>query len=257
MSSEKGEITRYLPYTIYENIQKFLTYRSLELVAGAQYNTGDSKKTSSSKNAEFLPEDEFVKNIQYYGYIQIEAKDAKDKDRHFHKSIPSEWRKKPVHTYIILLDQNSVYKSTQQFVKLLERIPGMNSETRDYNIELIVIAREKLSLHVQKKINTYITNGSVPGAETKFGYRHIADFEYAMFSSDKLTNKFSQHHRILNKSDEKAILTRLMCTKKDLDKIRKTDPPLVWLGAEIGDIIEIRRFSETTAEEIAYRVVRG
>jgi DNA-directed RNA polymerase subunit H len=240
---------RYLPYLIYQQLEKFLTSRGLQLVAGSQY--AESKKTAS-QNTSYLSQEDFTKNIQYYGYVQIEAKDAPTRDRRFRKTVAKSARSKPVRTFILLLDIASVYaKTTTQFAKLLERIPGFTDTKRAFNLDIIVISKDELSVHFEKKIASLVSDG-----DELSGFIQITPFKYSMFSSNKLEYLLVPTHRIVSKEEEKAILERLMVDKRDLPKIRKGDAIAVWLGAEIGDLIDIDRPSEAAGIEKKYCVVR-
>lgn len=250
-SKPENPSPRYLPYLIYQHLEKFITSCRLELVAGSQYS--ESKKTASHK-ATYLDQDEFTKNIQYYGYVQLEAKDAPHKDRRFRKTIAKSARSKPVRTFILLLDIDSTYaKSTVQFTKLLERIPGFTDTKRQFNLDVIVISKDELSVHLNKRIVASMTNGD---DHDNSGFIRIAAYKYSMFSSVKQDNVLVPPHRIMSKDESQALLERLMVEKRDLSKIRQSDPMAVWLGAEIGDIIDIDGFSESAGIEKKYRVVR-
>jgi DNA-directed RNA polymerase subunit H (RpoH/RPB5) len=241
------EEQQYLPYRIYSNLSKFFEIRKLDLVSGAQYIEAKSSKSN------MLSQEEFIKNIQYYGYIQLECKDSASKDRRFKKNTPSDIKSKPVKTFILLLDQGSVYaKTTPQFAKLLERLPGFNDAKRNFNMDVIVISKEELNVHLQKKLTTSETDGD----PTK-GYIHITPVRYSMFSTIKLDHKLIPPHKIMPKSEATALLQKLMVIRSDLPKIRKLEPITFWLGAEIGDVIDIDEFSEATAIEKRYRVVRA
>ncbi len=61
---------------------------------------------------------------------------------------------------------------------------------------------------------------------------------------------------LISKPEEKEILNNLFTGKKNLPKIKKTDVIIIWLGAEIGDIIEVLMPSEASGIETKYLVVR-
>lgn len=248
--SEKDEkkVRRYLPYTIYENLKKFLEYRKLDLVSGSDYvETKKTKKTDI-----FLDQDEFIKSIQYYGYVLIEAKDNDKKDRRFHKIVSLINKKKPVKTYILLLDLNSIYvQSSQNFIKILNRIPGFDETEKNYNMDIIIISHFNLNIHLMKKIDSSINEGNDDN-----GFIHIYPYKYAHFTSERPKHKLIAQQRILSKNEEKEILETLFTDKKSLPKIKKDDPIAIWFGAEIGDIIEALMPSEASGIETKYMIVR-
>jgi len=65
-------------------------------------------------------------------------------------------------------------------------------------------------------------------------------------------------HRIISKKEEKELLREYGITKKDMPEIKITEPPMRHLSPERGNIIEIKRPSDTQPGEytIYYRVVR-
>lgn len=250
--AEKDEkkIRRYLPHTVYLNLQKFLEYRKLELVSGAIYT--EMKKNIGKEVNNNANQEEFIKNIQYYGYVLMEAKDQADKDRRFHKSVLPVNRKREVKTYILLLDLDSIYaQSSQNFSKVLNRIPGFDESARNYNMDIIIISRRSFNIHLMKKIDSSIDEGDEDN-----GFIHIYSYKYSYFTSERPKHKLVAPQRILSKTEEKEILTELSTDKKNLPKIRKDEPISIWLGAEIGDIIEAKCPSEASGIETKYLVVR-
>ena len=62
-------------------------------------------------------------------------------------------------------------------------------------------------------------------------------------------------HRILSPEEAEEVLKRYKVEPHQLPWIRATDPAVIAIGAEPGDIIEIKRKSETAGEAIFYRYV--
>lgn len=222
----------YLPFTIYQNIQKLLTYRKLVL------------HDESKKNG-FLTQESFIKKIQYDGYILIECVDAPEKRRRIAYNIPL------IKTFIIIFDLESSYLETPaEFVKLMNKIPSF-TENYKFNMDIILVPYNPFSIHFTKKINSYITEET-----DKKGFIHIYVYDYSYFSSERPKHKFIPRHRICSIEEEKEILKSLFTKKIDLPKIRINDVMCVWLGAEIGDIIEILFPSECSGYEPKFMVVR-
>lgn len=242
----------YLPYVIYQNLQKFFEYRKLDLVSGSSYPENKTSGKAEKNKAIFLEEDEFIKNIQYYGYILIETKDKSEKDRRFHKTVLPVNRKKPVKTFILLLDLSSTYiQSSQNFTKLLNRVPGFDDNEKDHNIDIIIISYSSLNIHLTKKIDASIKEG-----DENNGFVHIYSYKYSHFSSERPKHKLVPPHRILSKEEEREVLNSLFTEKKYLPKIKKDETISIWIGAEIGDVIEVLFPSEASGVEPKYLVVR-
>ena len=62
-------------------------------------------------------------------------------------------------------------------------------------------------------------------------------------------------HRILSPEEAEEVLKRYKVEPHQLPWIRASDPAVIAIGAEPGDIIEIKRKSETAGEAIFYRYV--
>ncbi len=62
-------------------------------------------------------------------------------------------------------------------------------------------------------------------------------------------------HRVLSPEEAREVLERYRVEPHQLPWIRASDPAVIAIGAEPGDIIEIRRKSATAGEAIFYRYV--
>ncbi|MEM3123937.1 MAG: DNA-directed RNA polymerase subunit H [Nitrososphaerota archaeon] len=62
-------------------------------------------------------------------------------------------------------------------------------------------------------------------------------------------------HELLSNEEAEELLKRLDVTRQQLPYILSTDPMVKKLGAKVGDIIRIKRVSETAGEAVYYRVV--
>ncbi|MCW1294016.1 MAG: DNA-directed RNA polymerase subunit H [Candidatus Parvarchaeota archaeon] len=72
---------------------------------------------------------------------------------------------------------------------------------------------------------------------------------------DIFANQLSPRYRILDSNEADSLLERFKCSRENLPKIKTTDPAVIALKANEGDILEIRRQSKTAGEAIYYRVV--
>lgn len=63
-------------------------------------------------------------------------------------------------------------------------------------------------------------------------------------------------HRILEESEQKALLNKLRCDISNLPTILTSDPVCRFFGAKIGDVFEITRNSQTAGTAFYYRAVR-
>lgn len=65
-------------------------------------------------------------------------------------------------------------------------------------------------------------------------------------------------HRIMAPAECAALYASERLTREDLPVIYATDPPVIWIGARAGEVVEITRYSLTAGRAIYYRrVERG
>src|SRR5437899_383857 len=128
MAEKKGEL-HYVPYIVFNNLLKCITSSQLAILEDSLYNPIKS-----------ITVDSFIKHFQFYGYIQIEARDDSNKQRRFRSDINATNRKRPIRTIFILLDINSNYiQSSADLVKLFTHISGLNQTKRNFNLNIILV----------------------------------------------------------------------------------------------------------------------
>lgn len=64
-------------------------------------------------------------------------------------------------------------------------------------------------------------------------------------------------HIKLSEKEKKELFEKYNISLKELPKIKKNDPAIAQLNAEVGDVIKIIRKSPTAGEAIFYRGVIG
>ena len=62
-------------------------------------------------------------------------------------------------------------------------------------------------------------------------------------------------HRKLSEKEKQAVLEQYNANLEQMPKISKKDPVILAINAKPGDLIEIRRKSQTSGESLFYRVV--
>jgi DNA-directed RNA polymerase subunit H (RpoH/RPB5) len=170
----------------------------------------------------FLDQNTFNKSMLNDHYVKIECTNTEDK----------------IKVYIILLKNDSKYlKSTPIFKKLMMSL-GKNSA------EVIIISKELLSIYIKKII-------------PKLKHLTIQNYLHRHFSIEIPKGPLCSKHRILT-SDEVSHLCSndLMIHPLGLPTILINDPQCIWLGAKIGDTIEIESLSEISGKAVRYRIVR-
>ena len=72
-----------------------------------------------------------------------------------------------------------------------------------------------------------------------------------------MENILAPKHEILNAKDAKEVLEFYRIDSAELPKIKKDDPAIKGMKAEVGDVIRITRESHTAGQSLYYRVVIG
>jgi DNA-directed RNA polymerase subunit H (RpoH/RPB5) len=207
------------------------------------------QKPSKPHIGSWLPDKDFVDLIQWERYCVIEARDLATKDRRYpkvHKSCTSLKTK----TFIIILDYGYDVNSAD-LTKILGKLPDVKSKTRKFNMDVLIISENYLTVHAAKKLAQYEFLGSEAA-----GYINLINELFTLFMYDIFERTSSAAHRILSAAEEESVFKSLRVAKYTIQKIAPTDPKCVVLGAVTGDVLEIVTFNENTAVDLHYRVVR-
>ncbi|MBS3069509.1 DNA-directed RNA polymerase subunit H [Candidatus Micrarchaeota archaeon] len=78
-----------------------------------------------------------------------------------------------------------------------------------------------------------------------------------MTKPQSFSHEFVPKHEILHKKEKEEVLSKLGVTPQQLPRIKKADPAIASLGAEMGDVIKITRNDSKadTTEYSYYRMV--
>jgi DNA-directed RNA polymerase subunit H len=70
-----------------------------------------------------------------------------------------------------------------------------------------------------------------------------------------LEHELVPEHIILSEEGAEKVLERYHVTKRQLPKLKLSDPVVKQIKAKVGDIVKIVRNSQTAGEAVAYKVV--
>jgi len=236
----------YPPLDVYKNLHHFLNNRKLELVWGSM--VAGSSTARSSK--EFLTDDNFIKTIQFDKFIIVEAKDSTTKDRRYRKSIHPSCHNKRTRTFIIILDRTTEAIKSPALQKILMKLPDIKSQSRNFNMDVILVTENHLTNHPIKKLQEFQSNGTSTN-----GFINFVHVIYTLLIMNIFDHVSVPKHTILSREDETKILDELKIKKHQLPKIQYLDSVSIILGAEIDDIVDIDVFNENTGYETRYRLV--
>ena len=167
-----------------------------------------------------LDEDSLKKAMQYEHYVKME---------YYNEKIG-----KTVICY--LLSTNSKYgEQTQEMRKLLSLI-------RD-PCDIIVISKQPLKNYITKAIN-------------QFKLLRIKCYLHENFALIIPNGPLCYEHKIMDKNAVYNLLNNdLRCSLINLPKISVNDVQCIWVGAEVGDVLQIKIINDITGISLQYRVV--
>ena len=132
--------------------------------------------------------------------------------------------------------------------KLLENeihsmIQSIQTSEYDKN-RLIFVSLSKPSDNVSKVIKSYSKDG-------------IQFFQIQELQYDLMAHRMYMPHRILNEDEKTAIFNQYKISEPEnqLPWIDSQDPPIKWIGAKPGDVIEVTRHSDSAGRSLYYRFV--
>ncbi len=203
-------------FSIYENIQSFYGYRNLVSI--------DSK----------LNQEQFVKAIQKDKYILLSAvgKDVADTTKIDKDSITADIN---VTVVVLVYPGTDCESKRANMQKLLNHIAYPKAE-------VIIITPTKISAGVQKGLNALMR-------ESK-SHTYKA-FTYTLFNSVLPEHELVPKYEILSK-EQINTLKEWFVEPDTLPKIFESDPQMVWIGANVGDVVKFTYLSEITIEAIGY-----
>lgn len=167
-----------------------------------------------------LDKDAFRKTMQSEQCVKLECYDPK----------------KDTNVLIYLFDKNSKYvASSQDMKKLLKKIKEPCS--------VIMITYQPMNVYHRKAINSQ-------------KHLKVNVYRHEIFDLVLPNGPLCYQHRVMSR-DEVIKLTNedLCCFVINLPKILDEDPQAIWIGAEVGNVIEIKMLSDLTGETYQYRVV--
>lgn len=162
----------------------------------------------------------FRKSIQVDQYIKIDCTDMNNNRN----------------VYIYLFDKVCKYTtSSQDLKKLLKKIKPAS--------EVILVIYKPLGTYGRRAISS-------------FKNLHINVYRQEIFDLIAPKGPLCYQHRIMSR-EEIIKLTNddLCCYITNLPKIFDEDTQCIWIGAKVGDILEIKTSSDISGESIHYRVV--
>jgi DNA-directed RNA polymerase subunit H (RpoH/RPB5) len=169
----------------------------------------------------FLEYNVFKKTIQVDQYIKHMCIDTR--------------KERPV--YLYLFNNVSKYtKTTPQFKRLMDK-------TSNDPADVIIISKSELSIYINKAL-------------IKYTHLNVSNYLHKYFAIELSTGPLCSHHQVLSNSDVRLLCSRdLIIHPLSLPSIAINDPQNIWIGGELGQVVQINSISEITGKTIRYRIV--
>ena len=137
---------------------------------------------------------------------------------------------------IYLFDKNSKYTNfSQEMKKLLKKIKDPCT--------VLLITYKELSAYHSRTIN-------------QEKHLQVEVYNHAIFALETPMAPGVDEHRIMSREEVIQLTNNDLCSYViNLPKILDSDPQCIWIGAEVGDVIEIKMLSDIIGETYQYRVV--
>lgn len=172
------------------------------------------------EDEKFFDIEEFKNKMQITGYVS-------------HSLLHND-NKTPLDIYIFKNDSKHI-KTTSNFKKLLDKY---KPEFRD----IFIFTKEPLSVYIKKSIKQY-------------SYLRIKTYLHKHFIIEINKGPLCSKHTILTRDEVRKVCFDLMTHGHNLPAISVDDPQLIWVGANVDDIVKIETISEITGRSIHYRIV--
>jgi DNA-directed RNA polymerase subunit H (RpoH/RPB5) len=235
-----------ISYRVYKNLFELVKYRKLRMTSG------DLTELSGS-NPEMLEENDLINVIQKEGYIMLGAEYTEKKVKKLIPGMHPSTVNLPTKTIFVLLNERSVHTSSaNNFEKLLNKIPDINSSGNQFNMDILVITSDQQKSGITNKPGKF----SHIGSESE-GFVRITMHNYSMFTSNRMKNVAVSPAKILSQKNAKQIVRELNISKLNLPKMKVNSVVAVWLGAEVGDIVKEIMDSEATGQELKFMYVKS
>ncbi len=176
-----------------------------------------------------LDDDKLSEIMRSIGYLTIEA------TRQLSDTVLEK-------TIIILMAPGTKYAvKSPEFKKLLNDIV---SKRKEYTMNYIIVTAEEVNTFVSRVLADF----SVEGLKYE-------QYTYKMFKLVVPEHELVPKHEFATRDEIEEQLNIYYRNISSFPKINVRDPPVVWLGAKIGDTIKITRPSENALSAVVYRVV--
>ena len=160
---------------------------------------------------------------------------------------------------VIILSAGGPYQNGPKLEQLLKQIASEPAVTEGRLDELIFVVNETFlqKSNLTAKFHEEVEKlGSSDGkADPKGDAPYCNLYPDYLFAMELLKHKSLPKHRLLSSSELDKVLEQQLLRISDLPIINIQDPPVVWIGGRVGDVVAIKRNSDTASQALYYRRV--
>lgn len=207
-------------YLVYGNLRSFLESRGLTPAAGA-----DLEQTR----------EKFITALEMIGYFRLDA----ESDTSFL-------------TVLILAPFGKYTSSGPALGKLVSSLGAEKNARANRPAEVMVVAPPEVA--IKKNMVDAIAALRAGPAANPAGPRYNMR-SYSVLSLDLPRCQAVPKHEIAPPSEVEDFLVREHLRLQDLPGITASDPPVVWIGGQPGQVVRVTLPSETAGEACVYRRV--
>lgn len=166
--------------------------------------------------------DTFRNDMQFSEYVDLKYRDNKTRN--------------PVIIYLFSPDSKYA-KNSPELRKLFYKIKRPT--------KVILVTKDPLKTFSQNVIR-----------DMAFAHLDVSVYRHETFNIVVPEGPLCYPHRVISPEEVRRLLNNdLFCYLINPSKIRVDDPQCIWIGAEVGDIVEITSLSDIALRSIHYRLV--
>lgn len=138
--------------------------------------------------------------------------------------------------YVFLLSKKNTVSKSGDFKKIL-------SVVKEKNVKVMVVSPNGLKPMIKKFLKSY-----------KGKQFNVLDIMYKYFVVDPTRNVFVKRHEICSEAEKKRALYDNRVKGKNMPRILKTDPQVMMLDGEVGQLVKIYR-TDPVCPSVYYRMI--
>ncbi len=156
------------------------------------------------------------------------------------------------HVHVIVFNpRNDHVSKVPEFRKIIKEVRVAmlairKQSTFTNSFELIFISQYGLSKLIVK---------SLPEHVDELQDVIIDQYTYALFALNPTDQVYAPKHELMTRTDADAVCQKHFTLPDRFPHINETDVQVKWLGARLGDLIKVTRYTETAGVSIIYRYV--